>query len=452
VVAVPSNRIRDARVRAGLSQSELARAVGVHESYVSHVERGARTFAPETLARVAEVLGVPAEYLKEGADAPAYRAAEAALVDARRLSRSGHPAAAAEALAAVDVTDLDVDTASRVGLAHAEALDVAGRIEQSADRFAEVADRLIAAGRYARAAYAGMRVVMALVEAGDLGGALERGEQYVEALSPHVEGSDELVRLESTLMWAYIARGDAIYARYRGRRLLDSARRRSSPRAVAAVHWNLAFAHDALDEPEAALDQLDAARELVRGDDPGRDMPRLGLDRAQLLVALRPPRAAEALAELDAARLALEVGESTVERARAATIRSQAYLLLGNEPAAREHAGRAVALLRSGVRRDAAAAHEALGDVLLSGGSSTEAVKEFRTAADLLDLISSGRAAATLWRRVGDRLRDAGDDDEHVADAYGRALSAAGIRGRLPVPPTLPGRVPTGDEPEESAS
>ena len=87
------------------------------------------------------------------------------------------------------------------------------------------------------------------------------------------------------------------------------------------------------------------------------------------------------------------------------------------------------------MRRDAAAAHEALGDALLAQSARTEAVKEYRSAADLLDMIASGRSAATLWRRIGDRLRVAGDADERVVEAYGRALAAAGIRGAVPLPP-----------------
>ena len=44
-------------------------------------------------------------------------------------------------------------------------------------------------------------------------------------------------------------------------------------------------------------------------------------------------------------------------------------------------------------------------------------MKEYRSAADLLDMISSGRSAAVLWRRIGDRLRVAGDEDERVVEA-----------------------------------
>ena len=125
--------MREARHRAGLSQGELARQAGVHPTYISHVERGRRTLGDESLARVADVLGrlgrVPAGR-RAGAD---YKSVEGALVEARRLSRMGEPAAAAEVLAGADVSALDVDTAAKVGLARAEALDLAGDLEGSVD-------------------------------------------------------------------------------------------------------------------------------------------------------------------------------------------------------------------------------------------------------------------------------------------------------------------------------
>jgi len=129
------------------------------------------------------------------------------------------------------------------------------------------------------------------------------------------------------------------------------------------------------------------------------------------------------------------VSESQIELARADSVRSRAWLLLDDAATAQQYATRAVELLREGVRRDAASAHEALGDAMLAQRARPEAVKEYRSAAELLDMISSGRSAAVLWRRIGDRLRVAGDEDERVVEAYGRALAAAGIRGVLPPPP-----------------
>ena len=430
-----SRRVRDAREKAGLSQGELAKLAGVHPTYISHVERGTRTPGADALARVADALDVPIVYLVDGDGAPQYRSAESAIVEARRLSRMGSPKAAAEVLAGADVSGLDVDAAARVGLAHAEALDLAGDLEGSVEVLEAVCARLIDGRRYPQAAYAAMRIVMALTELGDLQRAVARGEDLRAQLPASVAGADEVVRLESTIIWAYVARGDSTYARFRGKQLLEHTREHGSARALSSVHWNLAFVDDALADPDAALDHLEAAMALAGADEIDRDLPRLRLDRALLLVSVDPPRPREALAELDAAQTALEIGESRVELARVESVRSRAWLLLDEADRAQRHALRAVELLRDGVRRDAAAAHEALGDALLAQSARTEAVKEYRSAAELLDMIASGRSAATLWRRIGDRLRVAGDADERVVEAYGRALAAAGIRGAVPLPP-----------------
>ncbi|WP_146845910.1 helix-turn-helix domain-containing protein [Cellulomonas terrae] len=432
-----SRRVRDAREKAGLSQGELARQAGVHPTYISHVENDRRALGEDALARVAQVLGVSVAYLLDGEQAPDYRSAESALVEARRLSRMGEARAAADVLAQVDVSALDVDAAARVGLAHAEALDLAGDLEGSVDALERLCVRLMDAHRYRQAAYAAMRIVMALTEIADLHRAVSRGEALLAQLPASVAGSDEVVRLESTIIWAYIARGDATYARYRGRQLLAHTRQHGSARAVSSVHWNLAFVDDALGDPDAALAQLESAIALAGSDEIDRDLPRLRLDRAFLLVSVEPPRAAEALADLDAAQTALEVGESQIELARADSVRSRAWLLLDDAAMAQQYATRAVELLREGVRRDSASAHEALGDAMLAQRARPEAVKEYRSAAELLDMISSGRSAAVLWRRIGDRLRVAGDEDERVVEAYGRALAAAGIRGVLPPPPRV---------------
>ena len=302
--------MRDAREKAGLSQGELARQAGVHPTYISHVENGRRALGEEALARVSEVLGVSVAYLVEGEQAPDYRTAENALVEARRLSRMGEARAAADVLALVDVSALDVDAAARVGLAHAEALDLAGDLEV-VDALESLCARLMEAHRYLQAAYAAMRIVMALTELADLHRAVARGEALLAQLPTSVAGSDEVVRLESTIIWAYIARGDTTYARYRGRQLLAHTRQHGSARAVSSVHWNLAFVDDALGDPDAALAQLESAIALAGSGEIDRDLPRLRLDRAFLLVSVEPPRAAEALVDLDAAQTALEVGESS---------------------------------------------------------------------------------------------------------------------------------------------
>ena len=422
-----SERIRDARERCGLSQADLARAAVVHPSYVSHLERGIRGPGDAALERLARALGVTTTYLEQGEHSPAYLASEAAVVRARQLVRAGRATEAVVELATVELDALDVDQAARVLLARAEALDLAGDLDASAQVLQDATGRLVHGHRPERAAYAATRLVMALTEAGDLHGAVRVGEQDLARLAQRAAGTDELFRLESTLVWAYVARGDVTYARVRGTDLLARALEHGSARAVWSVHWNLAFVDDALGDPDDALAHLRAALAIAGGQDAERDVPRLRLDLAQLLLGVTPARPREALDELDAAGLALEVGESQVELARAATIRSRALLLLGQNRNALAHAARATELLESGERRDAAAAHEALGDALLASGERTAALKAYRQVAERLDLLPAGRPSAVAWRRVGDRLRVAGDDRARVAEMYRRALDAAGV-------------------------
>jgi transcriptional regulator with XRE-family HTH domain len=51
--------VRAGRNRAGLTVAELARQVGITGPYVSVLERGARTPAPEVLIRIAAALQLP---------------------------------------------------------------------------------------------------------------------------------------------------------------------------------------------------------------------------------------------------------------------------------------------------------------------------------------------------------------------------------------------------------
>lgn len=60
------NRIKEIRKLVGMSQNELARAANVSQPYLFDLERGARGAKPETLARIAEKLGVKVEDLKVG--------------------------------------------------------------------------------------------------------------------------------------------------------------------------------------------------------------------------------------------------------------------------------------------------------------------------------------------------------------------------------------------------
>jgi transcriptional regulator with XRE-family HTH domain len=52
-------RLREIRLKKGLSQERLAELAGLHRTYVSSVERGERNISLENIDRLANALGEP---------------------------------------------------------------------------------------------------------------------------------------------------------------------------------------------------------------------------------------------------------------------------------------------------------------------------------------------------------------------------------------------------------
>lgn len=59
-------RLKEARTRKGLSQTDLANATGVHYSQVGRYENKGATPSAEVLGRIANELGVTADFLLNG--------------------------------------------------------------------------------------------------------------------------------------------------------------------------------------------------------------------------------------------------------------------------------------------------------------------------------------------------------------------------------------------------
>src|ERR1043166_382973 len=91
-------RLRQLRVAAGLTQSELA-GDRFSKEYVSQIERGKTRPTQETLAWIAERLGVDASYRETGQSWDEYAEAEAAVVRAEAAVEGQH---FDEALAALE--------------------------------------------------------------------------------------------------------------------------------------------------------------------------------------------------------------------------------------------------------------------------------------------------------------------------------------------------------------
>ena len=79
-----ATRLKQLRTQRGLSQTELAKEVGVHYNHIGRYERGQSKPTAETLTRLAKCLGVSGDFLMEGR---ADEAAKAAFED-RELLRA----------------------------------------------------------------------------------------------------------------------------------------------------------------------------------------------------------------------------------------------------------------------------------------------------------------------------------------------------------------------------
>jgi len=58
-----SKRIKEVRLKKKLSQGDVAKILGVHRSYISGLERGARNPSLLTVQKVAKALGISAKEL-----------------------------------------------------------------------------------------------------------------------------------------------------------------------------------------------------------------------------------------------------------------------------------------------------------------------------------------------------------------------------------------------------
>jgi ribosome-binding protein aMBF1 (putative translation factor) len=62
------NLLAGARLKAGLTQGQLAKKLGVRQNMVSDYERGRRTLSPAMAARFSEVLHIKESHLKRGSE------------------------------------------------------------------------------------------------------------------------------------------------------------------------------------------------------------------------------------------------------------------------------------------------------------------------------------------------------------------------------------------------
>jgi tetratricopeptide (TPR) repeat protein len=416
---------------AGLSQTALA-GDALSPSYISLIESGRREPTDAALGVIAERLGSTVEYLKHGDEGPAEARAKLALDYARLDLVSGEASSARDRILALDLEPVSRQVRVEALLALAQAHEMLGDLESAVGVLEPLLTQARVEQHHLDAAAAATALVASYVESGDLGRAIEVGDrQLAELEEAGLTGTDEHLRLGSTTLWAYVERGDLLYATHRAAELIRQAESLGTPRGRGSVYWNAALVAEQRHDYGLAKRYTERALALLGEGEVSRDIPRLRLNYAWLLLRSDPAEPATALEQLERAAPELEVSGSEVEMARLDVERSRAHLMQG-DPVAAESFGRA-ALDRLGdqPRLDGAAAQLAIGDALHARGEVEAASRAYRWAADMLGMMSASRQSAAVWRELGDRFLGHGDVTG-AAQAFDRALREAGFRPAVP--------------------
>ncbi|MBU4337654.1 MAG: helix-turn-helix domain-containing protein [Actinobacteria bacterium] len=427
-----ADRVREARLAAGLSQTGLA-GDAFSPSYISLIEAGHREPTDAALAVLAERLGTTLEFLKHGEEGPNESRTRLELDYARLALVNGEAAEAARRVADLDLSVVTPRLRSEALFTRARALEMLGQLEESIEILEPLYAEALRTGDLLELARVAVDLVVTYLEAGDLHRSVEVGERSMTLLEEaSLVGTDEHLRLGSTLLWSYVERGDLLYAAQRVSELIRVAEQLGSPRGRGSVYWNAAVVAEERRDYEQAQRFTERALALLGEGEADRDIPRLRVNYAWLLLRSEPPEPEAALAQLEKAESWLAVLGSAGDRARVDVERSRAYLMLGDLDLATDHARAAFELLGDMPRLETTTALVALGDALEAQGDQAGAAGAYERAASMLAMMSASRQSASIWRDLGDRYLFRGEV-KRAAETFDRALREAGLRPSIPL-------------------
>jgi len=418
-------RLRGARQAAGLSQSALA-AGRFSKEYISQIERGKTRPTGETLAWLAERVGVDADYLERGVSGSDRARVEAALARGEALAEDHRYAEAVEqyeGVAGEAAAAADLDLRRLAGEAWAlihlgdvkRAIEVLQRARELSERpeFADV-ERAGVLFHLGVARYKLSSISTAL---GLFGEAL--------ALAERSELPSDLLRAR-ILEWrsrCYRRLRDWAAAREDVERAVELAQGVSDLRVVANAcfqaslvaeregHWVVARSY--AERARAAYEQL-ADRANV-----GRLLNNLG---GLTFLLGRPEEAVEYLK--DSFRVALETG-SEPDAGHVMCSLAEVHLDTGELVAAESEARKALELFAGRVDylHGIGTAQLTLGRALLEQDRLNEAEETLAAADSSFEQLSSVSHRAAAWVALGDLSGRRGDDAE-AARLYRRAAES----------------------------
>jgi len=425
------DRIRELRIAAGLSQTALAGA-DFSPSYISLIESGRREPTDSSLSVLATRLDTTSEYLRQGESGPSEAKARLEIDYAKLALASGEPAQARDRMLALDLTAIASVLHTDILMTLARAHEGLGDLEASIAVLEPLLAHVRSRGHHLDSATIATDLVISYLQAGDLHRSVDLGEQVITELeAAGLAGTDEHLRLGSTILWAYVERGDVLFATHRAAQLIEQADALGSPRGRGSVYWNAAIVAEERRDYALAQRYTSRALALIGESGSSRDIARLRMHYAWLLLRTEPAEPLAALDQIGRAAPSLAIIGSEVDVAFGDIESSRAYLMLGDPVQAEEAARRAIERLGDKPRLDLCSAHLVLGDAMFANGDEKGAAATYRWAADMLGMMAASRQSAAAWRELGDRFLAQGDVAE-AARSFDRALREAGLRPMVP--------------------
>jgi tetratricopeptide (TPR) repeat protein len=421
------DRVRALRVAAGLTQTELA-GERCSKEYVSQIERGKTRPTAETLAWIAERLGVDPQYLEHGVSADVRARVEAKLAQAEALSEAHRDQEAVELfreareeIGALGSVELELRALAGEGWALQElgsAHDAIAVLQDARELtelpgFSDI-DRADVLFRLGCCRYRISSIPSAI---GLLDQALELAERSGMPC--------DVLRARIHAWRSRCRRRQADYeaAREDAERALELALAVDDPRVVAGAYFQASWVAEKTGHWVLARQYALQAKAIYAELNDARNHGRLMLNLGGLQLLLGHPE--QAIEHLTASfALAVEAG-SQPDAAQALGSLAAVHEHRGDHEAADEHARKALALLdgREDFLDEIGQSNLVLGRSLLERGRLDEAEECFRAADAAFEQMSSIAHRTGAWVALGDLAQRRGDAGE-AARFYRNAAEA----------------------------
>ncbi|HEX5582591.1 tetratricopeptide repeat protein [Gaiella sp.] len=423
-------RVRALRVAAGLTQTALA-GERFSKEYVSQIERGKTRPTDETVAWLAERLGVDPEYLRRGVPSDVRSRVEAKLAQAEALSEAHRDQEAVELFREVR------GEIERLGSAELEARALAGEgwsLQELGSPREAIEVLQLARALTERPEFSDLDRADVLFRLGCCRYRISSIPTAINLLDEALELAErsglpcDVLRARALAWRSRCRRRQADYeaARDDVERALELARGVDDPRSVAGAYFQASFVAEKMGHWALARQYAQQAKAIYQDLNDERNTGRIMLNLGGLQLLLGKPE--QAIEQLTASfALAVEAG-SQPDAAQALGGLAAVHEHLGDHEAADEHARKALALLegREDFLDETGQSNLVLGRSLLERGRLDEAEQCFRAADQAFEQMESVAHRTGAWVALGDLAERRGDARE-AARWYRNAAEALAV-------------------------